>query len=59
VLLIAKVFTELFTADIASVGLNFVKQPVALEQAGVRESLVTYITYHPLSYVLYHVVKLE
>lgn len=58
-LLIAKVFTELFTADTANIRLKFVKNPVALEQAGVRESLVTYITCHPLSDVLHHVVKLE
>jgi hypothetical protein len=37
----------------------FMKQPVAPEQTGVRESLVTHITYYPLSGVLHHIVKLE
>jgi hypothetical protein len=35
------------------------EQPVAPEQTGVRESLVTNITCHPLSDVLHCVVKLE
>jgi hypothetical protein len=59
VLLIAKVFTEPVTADTANIQLKFVKQPVALEQARVRESLATYITCHCLSDVLHHVMKLE
>jgi hypothetical protein len=59
VLRIAKVFTEPLTADAANIPLKFVKQPVALEQAGVRESLVTYITCHHLSDVLHRVMKLE
>jgi hypothetical protein len=58
-LLIAQIVTELLIAHTADIQLKFMEQPVALEQTGVRESLVTYVTCHPLSDVLRYVVKFE